>query len=163
MSHFKNQMPLKVAILVKRKTSKQKNPTSSPWRELTSSLIAVCLIELLIDSSEKNRPNVFIFVTELLHSEGRSQQVLNQDKKKRNIEFNDAYCTNIFWKEGRKQYLPVGERQWNVSVNEMCPGLYFIHQFYATKQTYLVKDLFKNIAGVLGEEKYASTTYAWYI
>lgn len=42
----------------------------------------------------------------------------------------------------------------------MCPGLYFINEFYATKQRYLVKDLFKNITGVLGEEKYASTTYA---
>ena len=39
----------------------------------------------------------------------------------------------------------------------------FIHQFYATKQIYLVKDLFKNITAVLGEKKHASTTYAWYI
>jgi len=58
-------------------------------------LTAVCLIELLIDFSERNRPNVFRFVTELLLFEGRCPQFLNQDKK-RNVEFNNAYYTTIF-------------------------------------------------------------------
>lgn len=114
-------MPLKVTILVKKKkqTSKQNSSLQVLEESWRLSLIAVCLIELLSDSSEKNRPSIFRFVTELLLFEDKSQQFLNQDKKTE-VEFNDPDCTNIFFKE-RWGVFKYSE---NVTVNQTCPELY---------------------------------------
>lgn len=93
-------------------------------------MIAVYLIELLSDSSEKNRPSIFRFVTELL--------LFEPGKKKKKLLNLMILTVLIYFLKRDEEYLTK-----SMTVNQMCPQLYsltLIHQTDITR-----KHLFKNI------------------